>query len=176
MKKKIYKKMEIKDIERFLMESSAIEGDYSPQGFENQKKAWEYIKNRGKLNISILLKSHKILSKNSKLLWKEKGFFRKCKVWVGGREGVDWGKVPKKVKQLINNINDIIQNGKNEDVDSLERLIQFQHVTFEKIHPFVDFNGRTGRLILLWSYFRLKLPIKIIFEEDRQEYYSWFKD
>ena len=51
------------------------------------------------------------------------------------------------------------------------------HVKYEKIHPFADGNGRTGRMFMNWT--RLKRnnePLLIIHEgEEQREYYGWFK-
>ena len=56
-----------------------------------------------------------------------------------------------------------------------DKHAEFCHVMFEKTHPFIDFNGRTGRI--LWNIHRhlLGLPIKIIHEgEEQMEYYKLF--
>jgi len=50
------------------------------------------------------------------------------------------------------------------------------HVLFEKIHPFIDGNGRTGRMVYNWHRLKLGLPIHIIHEGKEQfKYYKWFK-
>ncbi len=49
------------------------------------------------------------------------------------------------------------------------------HVMYERIHPFLDGNGRTGRIFMNWTRVkRCKLPVLVIKEEERQEYYKWF--
>jgi hypothetical protein len=50
------------------------------------------------------------------------------------------------------------------------------HVAFETIHPFVDGNGRIGRILMNWQRLQEGLPILIIHEGPEQmEYYKWFK-
>jgi len=50
------------------------------------------------------------------------------------------------------------------------------HVAFEDIHPFVDGNGRVGRILYNIHRIKLGLPIHIIHEgEEQKEYYKWFK-
>jgi hypothetical protein len=44
------------------------------------------------------------------------------------------------------------------------------HNTFERIHPFLDGNGRTGRLVLNLILGRLGYPPAIIFKRDRDKY------
>lgn len=44
------------------------------------------------------------------------------------------------------------------------------HGSFERIHPFLDGNGRTGRLVLNLILIRLGYPPAIIFKRDRQRY------
>ena len=50
------------------------------------------------------------------------------------------------------------------------------HLRFEGIHPFIDGNGRTGRLILNLELIKSGLlPINIKFA-DKREYYACFDD
>lgn len=50
------------------------------------------------------------------------------------------------------------------------------HIEFERIHPFIDGNGRTGRLLLIYEMIYLGLlPIDIRYKE-KSRYYSAFKD
>jgi len=44
------------------------------------------------------------------------------------------------------------------------------HNRFERIHPFIDGNGRTGRLLLNLILVRLGFPPAIIFKRDRNRY------
>jgi Fic family protein len=55
----------------------------------------------------------------------------------------------------------------------IEAVAEF-HLRFESIHPFIDGNGRTGRLILNLELIKAGLlPVNIKFA-DRRRYYSCF--
>lgn len=54
----------------------------------------------------------------------------------------------------------------NDVPEALARL----HVDFERLHPFIDGNGRTGRLLLNLVLVRLGWPPIVIFKEQRSRY------
>jgi Fic family protein len=53
----------------------------------------------------------------------------------------------------------------------IERAAEL-HTRFVKIHPFVDGNGRTGRLLLNFELLKMGYPPAIIRKEDRLAYYD----
>ena len=159
----------------FLKESNAIEGVFDPDSLKQATIAWEFLKGQDKLTASVILRVHKTLMLHQKLYPDEKGYYRKIKVYVGGREGLNVLKIPEAMENLIMNMNDLVDNGKNESQRFLEGMIKAHHVRYEKIHPFVDGNGRTGRMFMNWERLRLGLPLLTIYDKDKQEYYKWFK-
>lgn len=91
------------------------------------------------------------------------GEFRKVPVWVGGHECLDFKKIPKELKQFIK-------------LFEKQRLPELHlHYQFEIIHPFIDGNGRVGRLLYLMDLVRRNMPIKPIltrFDNNRFKYYK----
>jgi hypothetical protein len=62
-----------------------------------------------------------------------------------------------------------IQDGSCPMTEAPERLA-FIHKEFERIHPFLDGNGRTGRLLLNLMLLRLGLPPAIVLKSQRRRY------
>ncbi len=61
--------------------------------------------------------------------------------------------------------------GHSADLHPVARAAQL-HTRFVKIHPFIDGNGRTGRLLLNFELMRVGYPPAIIRKEDRLAYYD----
>lgn len=68
-------------------------------------------------------------------------------------------------------LNKLIKDYYNSERNIIERVAVF-HADFEKIHPFPDGNGRTGRLLVNLELMKEGYPITIIKVEDREEYYN----
>lgn len=79
-----------------------------------------------------------------------------------------------------------LSQSRDELEKDLERLCNFiptthkeikqWHVWFEKIHPFADGNGRTGRILMNWQCLRAGLPLIVITTGvEQQKYYGWFR-
>ena len=81
-----YKKSQIKE---FLSESNKIEGVYDRDSLQQAQYAWDYLIEQDTLTIDVVLKTHKILMLNQPLQPNEKGYFRTCPVYIGGREAMD---------------------------------------------------------------------------------------
>lgn len=82
-----------------------------------------------------------------------------------------WPLVPEQVDQWVNDVcrtGDRLKKGDGDQPlpEELARL----HNAFEQIHPFLDGNGRTGRLLLNLILVRLGYPPVIIFKRQRDSY------
>lgn len=149
----------------FLRESNNIENVWDDLSLQQAIFAWEFIKEKKKLTIENILKTHKILMLHQSLYGYEKGYFRKEFVSIGGRI-TPWENIPQGMQTWIIGAN--LPQGEQE--------IKNAHISYEHIHPFIDGNGRTGRIFMNWQRIKAKLPVLIIKEKEKQLYYQWFKD
>lgn len=79
---------------------------------------------------------------------------------------------PNKVEKEMS---DLVKLYISQEVISLEVLAKF-HLEYEKIHPFQDGNGRTGRLIIFIEALKNNIVPPIIRELDRDNYLKSLKD
>lgn len=160
----------ITSIEReFLEQSNAIEGVFDKDSLDQAILAWEYLKRQKKLDIGAILKTHKILMLHQPLQPNEKGYFRQIRVWVGGREVLEWRKIRNAMEAWIRDAAASVK------VAGQNTHIKLDHVNFERVHPFVDGNGRVGRMLMNWQRIMAGLPILIIRDEEKSSYYEWFE-
>ena len=101
-----------------------------------------------------------------------KGEFRLCGVTagVGGRSYMNYQKVPSKVEELCAALQE-----RQKTVGTFREQYELSfnaHLNLVTIHPWVDGNGRTARLLMNYIQFGYGLfPVKV-FKEDREEYIS----
>ena len=66
-------------------------------------------------------------------------------------------------------------NMANEETEDKIGLLARSHAEFERIHPFSDGNGRTGRLLLFILALKLKIVPPILKKERRYAYYKYLE-
>ena len=135
---------------------------------ENHKKAFDFVFNhKGDMTKNFVLKTHCILT--DEILPKEtSGKFRKVQVVITGVE-----KRPPKPEHVNSDFKQLLKwYNKNKKKYHPVVLTSYFHSAFEGIHPFVDFNGRAGRLLLNFILMKRGYPIIDIKNKDRLRYYE----
>ena len=153
------------DLDRYINERELFEA-------KNLSRVIKYINERAtekELSIDLILLLHKMLISN--IRDEVAGRFRNNDEWV--RVGNHIAPDPNKVLDLLN---DMLFQYHIYDNEHIVKRIARLHLTFEYIHPFVDGNGRIGRVINNYLLIREKyVPINIKFI-NRKEYYNAFEE
>src|SRR3989344_2832991 len=130
------------------------------------------------LSLRLIKEIHKILLRGVRGEYKEPGEFKKSQNWVGGTTIERASFVPcppQEVMSALYNMEKFLHNNSRFPVLIKTGLI---HSQFENIHPFLDGNGRIGRLLITFYLCQQKaldkplLYLSEFFKKYRQEYYD----
>jgi len=131
------------------------------------------------LSSRLILKTHEILMQGVRGEKKTPGEYRRSQNWIGGKSLSDAVFIPPHqdhLNELIGDLENFIHND-NLDLPMLVKAAII-HYQFETIHPFLDGNGRIGRLLI--SLFLIEqqvlnkplLYLSSYFEKDKNLYYD----
>ncbi|MBL7013747.1 MAG: Fic family protein [Candidatus Marinimicrobia bacterium] len=153
------------DLDRFISERELFEA-------KNLARVLSYIQTKSKekeLELDVILLLHQMLVSN--IRDDIAGRFRGDGEWVkvANHIACDPAKIEDKLQIMLN------EYYASPMVNIIKRIARF-HLSFEYIHPFVDGNGRIGRVLNNYLLIREGyVPINIQFI-DRSHYYSAFKE
>jgi len=152
-------------LDRYVSEREIFEA-------KNLANVVSYINKKAKeqeLSLDVILLLHKMLISN--IRDEVAGRFREDNEWV--RVGSYIAVNPKEARELLEKM---LAGYNASSSESVIKRIAKLHLTFEHIHPFVDGNGRIGRVINNYLLIREGfVPINIKFI-DRETYYEAFKE
>ena len=135
------------------------------------KEAFDYVRDMVKDNVpiseSVIKQIHYLVLADKK---DDRGVYRKVPVHIMGasHDPVQPYLIQPKMEQLLQDF-----SKSNENI--VTKLARF-HIEFEGIHPFIDGNGRTGRLLVNLELMKAGYPPIDIKFTDRKAYYDAFDE
>ena len=176
------------EIDEAIMKEEQI----SPEKRDDWLEVHQYIESMNnaitmleKLPLSnrLIKETHKILLKTGRGENKTPGEFRKSQNWIGGRNLLEAKFIPPH-NRYINDLMSDLEKFLNDKKNNVPHLIKLAliHYQFETIHPFLDGNGRVGRLLITLYLIDNEILTKPVLylsdylEKNRSKYYQCLTD
>jgi len=130
------------------------------------------------LSLRLIKELHKILLKGTRGKSKNPGEFRRSQNWIGGSRPSKAMFVPPPPNRMADCLHELEKFfHEYKDLPALIKIALI-HVQFETIHPFLDGNGRVGRLLITLLLIHEKLQkqpllyLSLYLKNNRETYYS----
>ena len=125
----------------------------------------QLVKEKAELTEYVIKQIHSLVLADKPM---DKGTYRKVPVRILGAYHE-----PSEPYLIEPKMNELLVDYKSDDRNIAEKLALF-HIKFEGIHPFIDGNGRTGRLLVNFELMKAGYPPIDIKFTDRKRYYDAF--
>jgi len=125
----------------------------------------DLVSEKAPLSERIIKEIHSLVLNNEP---SKRGIYRNLEVRIAGAKHI-----PPHFADVPNLMNDLIEK-LSKSTDNIVKKCAVLHIDFERIHPFIDGNGRTGRLISNLELMKAGYPPIDIKFADRLEYYNCF--
>lgn len=133
------------------------------------------------ISTRLILEIHKEILKDGRGQNRLPGEYRKIQNWIGPTTKIEDATYippsPEKLGEYISNLEKYINDEIEDDIDPLIKIAVI-HAQFESIHPFLDGNGRVGRILIMLYLLDKNIINKPIFfiseelEKNKYKYYS----
>lgn len=131
------------------------------------------------LSLRLIKEIHAVLMQKGRGSDKEPGEFRRSQNWIGGSRPGNAKYVPPPIHALLPALG-ALEKFIHDDPIETPTLLKagLAHAQFESIHPFLDGNGRVGRLLIPFimiaegALSRPLLYLSLYFKKNRTEYYD----
>lgn len=104
------------------------------------------------ISTRLILKIHETILKEGRGKDRNPGAYRKIQNWIGPTSRIEDATYippsPDKLEEYITNLEKYINDEIAEDIDPIIKIAVI-HAQFESIHPFLDGNGRVGRVLIM---------------------------
>jgi Fic family protein len=126
------------------------------------------------------LEIHKMVTKKTLENPPDEGFFRNRQVFVGNRVTGEVIFMPPPTEQVPQLVNDFLEWFNSSEVNETDPVMEagLTHYEIVRIHPFIDGNGRTARVMATLVFYKRGFDVKRFFalddfyDQDRRSYYA----
>ena len=144
------------------------------------EKSIEYARAHSPITTGMLTELSSLVMKNTGKEYKTalgdfssaRGQLRRLNVTAGfgGKSYMNYSKVPTKLFELCNQVNEARRGSKGKNLNQLYSISFDAHFELVTIHPWADGNGRMARLLMNQLQFEFGLIPSIILKEDKEDY------
>ncbi|MCP5201085.1 MAG: Fic family protein [Gammaproteobacteria bacterium] len=131
------------------------------------------------LSVRLLNDCHRLLMEGVRGAGKQPGELRRSQNWIGGSRPGNAVFVPPPPERVAALLGDLERYIHGEDALAPLLRVGLVHVQFETIHPYLDGNGRLGRMLIAllldhWGLLRSPLLyLSLYLKQNQAAYYRW---